>query len=375
MKNKIDILKFERNPIRVHIDEHGCVIWICLNDILKSLDRMEIIENGSLTRLCRGVLRMPFKEGGRNRWGIKPFEIHYILRNICSENSIIAKRCRDLEQWLNSLPIHIEHKMAHPPLAKESREMVIFNYQDRFPITFKSDNGKTFINATQMAGSFNKYPAEWLRLASTIEFRTAMVNRGEAESMESQIITTRGHNGATWIEESLAMEFARWLSPDFSAWCNSKIRDLVNNGYVSMRPPHTTTPPSETVASYPVPQSFEEALMLAAQQAKELRESAHKVSFYDSFVENRDCFKSQRIADELEISVVMLNRFLAENSIVKFENRRWVVHAPYRPLQCDVPYMWERSNGKVYPFGSVKRWTQAGREFIIELWQTQNVMR
>ncbi len=375
MKNKIDILKFERNPIRVHIDEHGCVIWICLNDILKSLDRMEIIENGSVTRLCRGVLRMPFKEGGRNRWGIKPFEIHYILRNICSENSIIAKRCRDLEQWLNSLPIHIEHKMAHPPLAKESREMVIFNYQDRFPITFKSDNGKTFINATQMAGSFNKYPAEWLRLASTIEFRTAMVNRGEAESMESQIITTRGHNGATWIEESLAMEFARWLSPDFSAWCNSKIRDLVNNGYVSMRPPHTTTPPSETVASYPVPQSFEEALMLAAQQAKELRESAHKVSFYDSFVENRDCFKSQRIADELEISVVMLNRFLAENSIVKFENRRWVVHAPYRPLQCDVPYMWERSNGKVYPFGSVKRWTQAGREFIIELWQTQNVMR
>ncbi len=375
MKNKIDILKFERNPIRVHIDEHGSVIWICLNDILKSLDRMEIIENGSVTRLCRGVLRMPFKEGGRNRWGIKPFEIHYILRNICSENSIIAKRCRDLEQWLNSLPIHIEHKMAHPPLAKESREMVIFNYQDRFPITFKSDNGKTFINATQMAGSFNKYPAEWLRLASTIEFRTAMVNRGEAESMESQIITTRGHNGATWIEESLAMEFARWLSPDFSAWCNSKIRDLVNNGYVSMRPPHTTTPPSETVASYPVPQSFEEALMLAAQQAKELRESAHKVSFYDSFVENRDCFKSQRIADELEISVVMLNRFLAENSIVKFENRRWVVHAPYRPLQCDVPYMWERSNGKVYPFGSVKRWTQAGREFIIELWQTQNVMR
>ncbi len=375
MKNKIDILKFERTPIRVHIDEHGCVIWICLNDILKSLDRMEIIENGSVTRLCRGVLRMPFKEGGRNRWGIKPFEIHYILRNICSENSIIAKRCRDLEQWLNSLPIHIEHKMAHPPLAKESREMVIFNYQDRFPITFKSDNGKTFINATQMAGSFNKYPAEWLRLASTIEFRTAMVNRGEAESMESQIITTRGHNGATWIEESLAMEFARWLSPDFSAWCNSKIRDLVNNGYVSMRPPHTTTPPSETVASYPVPQSFEEALMLAAQQAKELRESAHKVSFYDSFVENRDCFKSQRIADELEISVVMLNRFLAENSIVKFENRRWVVHAPYRPLQCDVPYMWERSNGKVYPFGSVKRWTQAGREFIIELWQTQNVMR
>ncbi len=375
MKNKIDILKFERTPIRVHIDEHGCVIWICLNDILKSLDRMEIIENGSVTRLCRGVLRMPFKEGGRNRWGIKPFEIHYILRNICSENSIIAKRCRDLEQWLNSLPIHIEHKMAHPPLAKESREMVIFNYQDRFPITFKSDNGKTFINATQMAGSFNKYPAEWLRLASTIEFRTAMVNRGEAESMESQIMTTRGHNGATWIEESLAMEFARWLSPDFSAWCNSKIRDLVNNGYVSMRPPHTTTPPSETVASYPVPQSFEEALMLAAQQAKELRESAHKVSFYDSFVENRDCFKSQRIADELEISVVMLNRFLAENSIVKFENRRWVVHAPYRPLQCDVPYMWERSNGKVYPFGSVKRWTQAGREFIIELWQTQNVMR
>ena len=373
LNSKFGDLKYDKTPIRMLFSEQGSIEWVCLNDILKSLSRKEMIDNGRITKICRSVQRISFKEGGRNRWGIKPHDIHYLLREIAPDSKMASSKCDKMQEWINSLPIQMQQNVK-VSLPTPTREPVIFNYQDKFPITFKAENGKTFVNATQMSKSFNKYPFVWLNLAATIEFREAMVRRGESESLESQIMSTRGSNGATWIEESLAMELARWLSPDFSAWCNHRIQDLVTKGYVEMQPKPREYRDSfdESVGNLPVPQNFDEALQLAADQAKRIREDAHKVTFYDDYVENRDCFKSTRIADELEISVIQLHRFLAENEIVKYENRCWVVHPPYRPLQCEVPYMWERPNGKFYPFGSVKRWTQAGREYIIDLWYANN---
>ncbi len=370
---RIEILSFEKSKIRARVNEQGSVVYLCLNDILKYMDRNELIENGRVLKICKSVTRSPFKEGGRNRWAIKPFDVHYILQAVCSENGLIAAKCDRLSSWVNSLPMSMQSDVMVMPIV-QSDEPVIFNYQDKFPITFKTDCGKTYVNATQMAKSFDKYPYVWLTLAATHEFREALIRSGESTSLESQVISTRGKNGITWIEESLAMEFARWLSPEFSVWCNSKIKELVSDGSATMQPvQYRDHKPSHTPTqvSFSVPKTFDEALQLAADQARQLRESEHKVSFYDDFVENRDHFRSTRIADELDITVVQLHRFLSEEGIIYYERsrKRWVVNAPYRPLQCDVPYLWQKEGGKVYPFGSVKRWTQAGREYIIELWE------
>ena len=371
--NILKSLDFENFSIRAILQEDETVVWLCLNDLLKVLDRVCMMDNGQAMRICRTSLRIPFKEGGRNRWGVKPYEVHKLLRVIRSENGKVAKVCDRMQEWINNLPVGMEPTMLTAPVQSQVKEPVIFNYQDKFPITFKTDGGKTMINATQMARSFGKLPAEWLRLAATQDFREALVQRGDSPTLESQIMTTRGNTGATWIEESLAMEFARWLSPDFSVWCNNRIQELVTKGYATM-PSHRDhcSSFSEAVGNYPVPQNFEEALMLAAQQAKKIREDEPKVAFYKEYVEDRDCFKSGRIAEELQITTVQLHRFLAENNIVKFEKRQWVVFTPYQALQCDVPYMWEKRNGKVYPTGSVKRWTPAGREYILELWHSKH---
>lgn len=169
------------------------------------------------------------------------------------------------------------------------------------------------------------------------------------------------------------MEFARWLSPEFSDWCNERIKELATKGYVTMpaKREHRSTF-GEAIGNFPVPQNFEEALMLAAEQQRKIREDEPKVAFYDEFVEERDHFRSSRIADELDITTVQLNRFLAEQNIIKFEGYRWVVQMGFRALQTDVPYMWEKQDGKMYPTGSVKRWTKAGREYIIELWKAEH---
>ena len=33
----------------------------------------------------------------------------------------------------------------------------------------------------------------------------------------------RGKNGGTWLHPKLAIAFARWLSPDFAAWCDIQL--------------------------------------------------------------------------------------------------------------------------------------------------------
>jgi phage antirepressor YoqD-like protein len=331
-----------------------------------------MMDNGSAMRICRTSFRIPFKDGGRNRWGVKPYDVHNLLRTIRPENALVGKKCDRMQEWVNALPCGSQADRT--TLLAPVGEPVVFTYQDKFPNSFKADSGRIYVNATQMAKSFDKLPSTWLTLSSTTEFRSVLVREGKSLSMENQVMTTRGHYGATWIEEPLAMEFARWLSPEFSDWCNERIKELATKGYVSMgssmsESRYSFGKPNENL---PVPQNFEEALELALEQARKIREDQPKVEFYESFVEQRDYFKSSRIADELEISTVQLHRFLAENNIIRFEGHRWVALTQHQALQCDVPYMWEKSDGKIYPTGSVKRWTQAGREYIIELWQEQH---
>lgn len=371
--NKLGVVKFEDTPVRLIFDERDSVQWVCLNDLLKILDRTCMMDNGSAMRICKTAFRIPFKDGGRNRWGVRPYDVHNILRTIRPENAIVGKTCDRLQEWVNALPCGTM-QANRPTLLTPVGQPVTFTYQDKFPNSFKSDNGRIYVNATQMAKGFGKLPTTWLTLSSTTEFRSALVRDGKSTSMENQVMTTRGHYGATWIEEPLAMEFARWLSPEFSDWCNERIKELATKGHVSMVPPKSESRHSfgETTGNFPVPQNFEEALELALEQARKIREDQPKVEFYESFVEERDHFKSSRIADELEISTVQLHRFLAENNIIRFEGYRWVALTQHQALQCDVPYMWEKNDGKVYPTGSVKRWTQAGREYIIELWKSQH---
>lgn len=58
---------------------------------------------------------------------------------------------------------------------------------------------------------------------------------GKSLDIDYQVVTQRGMmNGGTWMVEELAMEFARWLSPSFSIWCNAKIRDILTNGYAAI---------------------------------------------------------------------------------------------------------------------------------------------
>lgn len=339
------------------------------------------METREAMNLCATSTRIIFKKGDKPLFAIRPYDVPKLVYLLKKESKHMEELCNELEGWAASLSGNSKNLFT-----VDQSSPVTFNYQDKFPITFKTGYGKTFINATEMARSFGKSPAEWLRLAATSEFRQSLVSSGKSDSFDDQIITMRGSNGATWIEERLALEYARWLSSEFSEWCNAKVHELITQGYATIESPEEDMMADEpdnqekgTASSFPVPKTYAEALKLAAiqqEQIEELKEEAeenkYKVDFYEQFIENRDWFKSSTLADELQITTRALHQFLYEEKICKYENKQWVVHGYHSSLQCEVLYYWTNKKGKSYPYSKVKRWTPAGREYILELWRSKH---
>lgn len=122
----------------------------------------------------------------------------------------------------------------------------MINYQDfnynGSRITF-SKGKNVYVCATQMAKPFGKRPNDWLGLQSTKDFLAA-VSVTKNIGITELVITKRGNSSeckqGTWIHEDVALEFARWLSPIFSIWCNDCIKELLAKGHVEM--PHADKP-------------------------------------------------------------------------------------------------------------------------------------
>lgn len=110
-------------------------------------------------------------------------------------------------------------------------EITNFDYHDS-GITF-SGRDDVMINATEMAKVFGKRPNDWLNLPSTKEFLNTLSKVRKSHSLQttgksrSLIKTVEGRNGGTWFHEDVAIEFARWLSPEFAIWCNDRIKELL----------------------------------------------------------------------------------------------------------------------------------------------------
>ena len=372
------VAEFKNRPVRILKGKGADSVWICLYDLCKILKRPLMMETQEARNLCPSSSRIIFKKGDKALLAIHPRDVSNLVCLLKKESKTMEELCVELEKWAESFFAN-----GKELVIMDQKPPITFSYMDKFPITFKTGNGKTFVNATEMAKGFGKSPAIWLRWNSTSELRHALVNSGRSESYEGQVITSRGIHGATWIEDCLVLEFAKWLSDDFSEWCNSKIQELILQGYVVIRQPEMSPQddiiPTGAMTNFPVPKTLAEALRLAAIQQEEIEqlkelaeENKPKIEFYEKFIENRDWFKSSTIADELQVTPRALHIFLRDEKICKYENRQWVVYGYHSSLQCDIPYYWRNKNGKTYAFGKVKRWTPAGREYILDLWRTQH---
>ncbi len=99
-----------------------------------------------------------------------------------------------------------------------------------------SQRADGYVNATQMAKATGKLVANWRRNAST-EAYIQVVSTSMRISIDELVIVKEGGNGGgTWIHPKLAIEFGRWVSPEFAYWCDEHIKTLMETGQTTIKP-------------------------------------------------------------------------------------------------------------------------------------------
>lgn len=244
----------------------------------------------------------------------------------------------------------------------------IFSYNGN-KVTFKND-GKLMVNATEMAKPFSKRPVDWIKLPATTQFIDSLT--AVRKSHRSDLIVTINGVG-TWLHEDVALEFARWLSPEFAIWCNDRIKELLTHGMTA------TQPTLEQIVSNPdliiglasklKQERAEKELLLqkTESQTKLIQEIAPKADYYDKTLASKDTITTTQIAKELGMSSIALNKRLNERGIQYKVRGQWVLYAKYEDRGYTKPYTYtEIVNGESRTYISTV-WTQKGRAFIHQL--------
>lgn len=106
-----------------------------------------------------------------------------------------------------------------------TQKLVSYSYHNN-PISF-SVNGKVMVNATNMAKPFGKRPVAWLRFNQSKEYIETLSKVRNHTLTDLVQVIHGGKMPVTWMHEDVALEFARWLSPEFAIWCNDRIKEIL----------------------------------------------------------------------------------------------------------------------------------------------------
>lgn len=237
-----------------------------------------------------------------------------------------------------------------------------FNYLGS-EITFQIGNGEVMANATEMAKAFGKQPIDWLKSQQSSDFLNALTKLRNVSLDELLTVVRGGSNPGTWMHEDVAMEFSRWLAPEFAIWCNDHIKQMIRTGQTSM-------------GSISEDQKILDALRILQQRVetttrqleianKVITHQAPKVEYYDEVLDSKDLISTTIIAKDLGMSASALNRKLHQMGVIFRQGETWVPYSKYQ----DKGYC----KSKTFPYtdadGKQKTsihfyWTQAGRKAI-----------
>lgn len=256
----------------------------------------------------------------------------------------------------------------------------VFSYNGN-PVTFQIGTA-TMVNATEMAKPFGKRPIDWLRLPSTQEFLATLstIRKSDSEpevrkSHNGFVVTIKGGNDhteqGTWMHEDVALEFARWLSPQFAIWCNDRIKELLKHGVTAM--PGLL----DNALSNPEP------LIKALTELKEARERVFAIEEEISRMAGKDTenqsvsitpcvsakvYTTKELAKELGATAQLLNKILESKGVLERKNGIWTVTAKYAESGYvtvkGYPYKGKSGRERIN-FWTV--WTEKGRRFVMSL--------
>lgn len=264
----------------------------------------------------------------------------------------------------------------------------VFQYNGS-PITFQIGKA-TMVNATQMAKPFDnaKRPQFWLNNQQTNEFLRALSKARNLALADLVRVTKGSNNPGTWFHEDVALEFARWLSPQFAIWCNDRIKELMRYGMTA------TTQTIDSILADP-----ENAIKLLTalkderrkvkdleirnkayevQHRKLLKENfkhmeqleaqAPKVEYADNILLSERTYTTTEIAKLLNMSACKLNRLLSEKGVLYRQQNQWLLSPAFhtKGYITTKALCYNKKDGRISNMFTTV-WTDAGKRFICNL--------
>jgi len=236
------------------------------------------------------------------------------------------------------------------------------NYSGNNNITLFND-AEVMVNATQMAKPFGKKPADWLRLSSTKRLLQELADMkkvpvGDLVKRTKQN-AAEGGGRSILLQEDVAMEFARWLSPAFVIWSNQRTKELMLTGQTAVEQP---------ADEIMFPDNLSPLVNRIALYEESVLEQARKLDYHDSVLQSRTLITTNVIAKELGISAIALNKLLNAKKVIYKSDNHWVLYAEHagKGYTGTKTAIFRDSAGN-YQSNIHTYWTEKGRAFIHEL--------
>lgn len=190
------------------------------------------------------------------------------------------------------------------------------------------------VNATEMAKPFGKLVADWTRQKSTEEFLTSL-SAVRGIPISALIQSVKGGNSVqgTWMHEDVALEFARWLSPAFSIWCNDHIKELLTTGVTTASDDDAAIAHAMEILNRRLEQAKAEKQLLEEKnrlQEQVIQEQAPQVEYCQRVLTSESTYTVTQIAKEFGWSAETLNKKLHERGVQYKQSGQWLLYAKYQ---------------------------------------------
>lgn len=205
-------------------------------------------------------------------------------------------------------------------------------------ISFDRSDG-VMVNATQMAKPFNKKAKDWLKTQQCKEFLESLSVGRKILTADLVIVRQGGTNQGTWMHEDVALEFARWLSPQFAIWTNIKIKELLTEGVATVSNDDETIAKAMDILYSRLEQAKREKALLENKvetqkvlietQETELKTQAPKVEYYDQVLQSQSTMTTTQVANMLGTTAEKLNKNLKACGFLYYQSGQWLLRSPY----------------------------------------------